>query len=120
MTYAHPDDLPAVQLSRQDQIWHYQLETAAGKRFFETCSGSQQALLMTCQWKISSTAEALRLILHCPNGQIQQRILNYIKPLGGQLAQFSPRAVIRITTPDTVATPLEIRVDELTAYGRPT
>ncbi|MEO1404102.1 MAG: hypothetical protein AAFV72_23025 [Cyanobacteria bacterium J06635_1] len=115
MTHAQADDLPPIQLSRQDRIWHYQLESATGRRFFETCSGSLQALLMTSQWKISSTAQALVLVIHCPQEQTKQRILNYVKPLGQQLAQFSPQAVLRITTPETVADPLEIRVDELTA-----
>ncbi|MEM9906749.1 MAG: hypothetical protein AAF921_17155 [Cyanobacteria bacterium P01_D01_bin.44] len=115
MTHAsfHADDLPPAQLSRQDRIWHYQLEAATGKRFFEICGGSLQALLMSCQWKVSSTAQALILEIHCPQPPTKQRVLNHIKPLGRQLAQFSPRAVIRITTPE--ADPLEIRVDELTA-----
>ena len=113
----HADDLPPTQLSRQDRIWHRQLEAVAGKRFFETCDGPVQAMLMTCQWKISSTAAALILVIQCSGERNKQRVLNYIKPLGRQLAKFSPHAVIRIVTPETTTAPLDIRVDELRAYG---
>ncbi|MGA7935376.1 MAG: hypothetical protein WCA35_17635 [Kovacikia sp.] len=111
-----PDDLPPVQITKLDEILLRQLEEAVAKRMYESCDGVTQSLLTTCEWGITITAAALSLVVTCPDTATYRRVLNFISPLGQQLKKFSNSAIIRVYSPLNGGEPVEIQVDEITAY----
>ncbi|GAB4324493.1 MAG: hypothetical protein OHK0047_08890 [Leptolyngbyaceae cyanobacterium] len=111
-----PDDLPPAEALQSDRALHQQLEEAVNKRFYEACDGVTQALLLNCQWSVTITAEALTLIIHCPDITTNWRVLNNIVAIGSVLAVFSPSARICVCPPPDSGIPLEVRVDEISVY----
>jgi len=103
------DDCP-LPPTTEDVLIRRQLERSLGRHFFEACSGSLQSLLMECGWTIR-LAEALTLVLHCPDAITNWRVLNRLSGLAEPLAQFSPLAKIRVYPPGT-GHPFEMRVNE--------
>lgn len=110
------DDLPPMGATSEDRVLLRKLEDSVGKHFYESCDGVTQALLMGCEWAIAITAEALTLIIDCPDQNTNWRVLNNIVPIGEKLGQFSQQAKIRVAPPAEVGAPFEIRVDELSIY----
>jgi hypothetical protein len=101
----------------QDQLLRGQLETAAGRLFYESCDGVTQSLLMKCHWYLTTHAVALTLVLECPSEAMCERLSNHVPVMGDRLAQLSPRGRIRICPPPELSTPIEIQVDELSTSG---
>lgn len=108
-----PDDLPPVEALQSDRTLHHYLEEAVNKRFYEACDGVTQALLLNCQWSITITAEALTLMIHCPDIATNWRVLNNVVPIGNVLQDFSPTGRIRVCPPPDSGIPVEVRVDEI-------
>ncbi len=108
-----PDDLSPSNFSAEDRELSRQLEAAARRYFYEACDGVTQALLLNCEWRLVSNAEACRLIVATEDTTTYGRILNNLAPLGTALSHFIPTARIRIFPPDAMGLPFEIRADEL-------
>jgi hypothetical protein len=94
-----------------------QLESYAGKSFYEACDGVTQALLVKCEWFITTVAIAPTLIINCPDMHTNRRILNHIGAIATYLEQqLSSQARIRVCPPEEMGEPIEIRVDEIGIY----
>ncbi len=111
-----PDDLPPTEPTRFDRILRRQLEESTGKRLYEQCDRTVQALLSSCEWYITTNASALTLVIVCADRVTNWRVLNNLVQIGSQLEQFSSRAKIRICPPMGMGTPFEMRVDEISVY----
>jgi hypothetical protein len=108
-----PDDLPPVVFTDRDRTLHHQLEEAVRKYFYEACDGVTQGLLMSLgsEWTVLIQAEALILMISCPEQSIHWRVLNNIEPLGNILRQFSPTAKIRVCLSGFSETATEICIN---------
>jgi hypothetical protein len=106
------DDLPPEPADPKDLVWQKELSTSVGKYFFQTCSGSLQALLMSCQWSLSrnSTNWVLKIASLDPN--TIERIHNSLKPLAQHLAHFSATAHLNLYLKGTDQDPLDISVEQ--------
>jgi hypothetical protein len=110
-------------ITPQDRQWSWQLETAIGRLFYESCDGVTQALLLRCDWYLT-TVPVLTLVVHCPDEAMYRRALNHVLPVGDRLAQFSLQARLRICSPDDLANlsetglppSFEIAVSDLPTY----
>jgi hypothetical protein len=111
----HPDDLPSNE--RSDGILLQQLESAITKRFYEACDGVTQALLMNCEWSVTTRAPALTLIIISPNLPTHGRVLNHLMMISTHLAPFTNRAKIRVCPPPGSEIPIEIWVGEVPVPG---
>lgn len=112
----HPDDLPPVELGAEDATLRRKLEESIGKRFYESCDGVTQSLLISCEWYVSNSSKGLVLVINCPDQVINWRVLNNVLPIGHCMAQFSQQARIRVCPPPGMGDPFEVRVDELSMY----
>ncbi|MGB3515122.1 MAG: hypothetical protein WBA43_01605 [Elainellaceae cyanobacterium] len=108
----HPDDSSPQDPSSLDQLLHRQLRQSVSRYFYESCDGVMQALLLSCQWQITTTADALTLVIHCPNPATHHRVLNYLPSLARYLARFGNTARIHIGSADSDAPALDIQVDD--------
>ena len=111
----HPDDLPSTEIS--DDILLHQLELAITKRFYEACDGVTQALLMNCEWSVTTRSPALTLIITSPDLPTHWRVLNHLVMIATHLTPFTSSARIRICPPVGTDIPLEIQVDKLPVLG---
>ena len=110
------DDRAPVQLSKDDKTMHRQLKEALSKSFYEACSGVVQALLLACEWHLTTDADALTLVIACPNMTINWRVLSNLSAIGNSLERFTPNAKICICPPLDMGIPFELRVDEISMY----
>lgn len=110
-----PEDHAPGSYSNLDVLLRRQLELSTRKHFFEACDGSTQSLLMECDWDMS-VAEALLLVIHCPDVLTNWRMLNRMTQMAETLSQFSPMAKIRICPPTGEGDPFDMRVDERSEY----
>jgi hypothetical protein len=110
------DDLPPAETTQLDRDLHRQLELSTSKHFYECCNGVLQALLLSCEWYIAINANALLLVIACPDQATTWRVLNHIVAIGGHLAQLSPHGRIRVCPPAGLGLPYDLRVDELSIY----
>jgi hypothetical protein len=108
----HPDDSAPQEPSSFDQLLHRQLRQSVARYFYESCDGVIQALLLSCQWQMTTTVDAFTLIIHCSSINTHHRVLNYLPSLARHLAQFSPTAHIRVVSPDAAAPALDVRADD--------
>jgi hypothetical protein len=106
---------PVTELS--DETLRQQLELAITKRFYETCDGVTQALLMNCDWAITTRAIALTLVITSFDSAIHWRVLNHLTIISTYLAPFTNKARIRVNPLTGSELPLEIRVDEMLVIG---
>ncbi len=90
-----------------------QLESAAGRWFYESCDGVTQALLLGCSWHLTTHAPALTLVIDCPSESMYWRVLNHLTALGDRLSHLSSQGYIRVCPPPELGTPVEMRVDAL-------
>jgi hypothetical protein len=111
-----PDDLPSTQTSAFDNKLRQQLDAAISKRFFEACNGGMQALLLKCEWSLTTQASALTLTIACPDLETNWRVLKQVIPLASLAEKFASSAKIRISPPPEVGSPYELRVDERSIY----
>lgn len=110
-----PEDRPPEMPTDLDVGLRRQLELSTSQHFFEACDGPTQSLLMECGWTIS-VAEVLMLVIHCPDAIKNWRVLGHIAAIAEPLAQFSPRAKIRVYPPLGTGAPFDMRVDERSEY----
>jgi hypothetical protein len=110
------DDQPPAQMGQPDQCLQRQLEECVTKHFYEACDGVTQGLLLRCEWRIASMADALTLEILCPDMMTNWRVLNNVVPLGNTLKQFVPSAKVRICPPADTGMPFEVRVDEVSVH----
>jgi hypothetical protein len=110
-----PDDLPAA--SALDETLRRELEFALSKYFYQACDGVIQALLMSCEWSITTQKNPLTLMIVCPDLGVRRRVLNHLVALTNCLEPFSSHAKICICLPLTLDDPLEISVNEVSVYG---
>lgn len=111
-----PDDLPSPEFGNDDKVLKRCLEESIRRYFYESCDGVMQGLLLRSEWSLTTTSDALTLVILCPDMITNWRVLNNIVPLGNKLGQFVSNAKIRICPPDGMGTPFEIRVDEISLY----
>lgn len=108
-----PDDLPPTKPTELDATLRRQLEEAITRRFYEACDGVTQALLCQYQWRITTEARALTLVIVCPDQAANWQILHNLEPLAKQLDRYSHHARIRVCPPAEMGSTFEIRVDEI-------
>lgn len=102
---------------QQNQRLHRQLETAAGRLFYESCDGVTQSLLMKCSWYLRTRAVVLTLELDCPTEALYERIKNHVASVGDRLLQLASHARIRICPPPEGGDLMEVEIDEFSDYG---
>jgi hypothetical protein len=107
------DFSPRQPFTQPDSLLHSQLEKALCRHFFEACEGTIQSLLVGCQWTVSLQCGELTLTLYCLSDGSYQRVFNSLKCLAQALKSFSPRAKIRIFSPQQDASPREFNVAEI-------
>lgn len=110
-----PEDLPPQTLTKADAALRRQLELSTRQHFFRACDPPAQSLLMESGWTIC-IVEVLTLVIHCPDMTCNWRVLNHIAAIADSLAQFSPRAKIRVYPPSGLEAPFDMRVDERSVY----
>lgn len=108
----HPDDFSPLRPTPLDQRLHQQLRKSVTRYFYEACDGMIQALLMKCRWSMTPTAEALMLVIECPDEMINRRVFDHLPALAQYLSLFGSTARIRICPPDSAGLPTEVRVDD--------
>ncbi len=110
-----PEDLPPNAITEADDALRRQLELSTSKYFFEACEGSMQSLLMECSWTITMT-DGPMLVIYCPDGLHNWRVLSAMTAIASTLAKFSPQAKIRVYPPEGNGAPFDMRVDERSVY----
>lgn len=116
LSFLPSDDCAPVQLGKDDQAMHRHLKEALSKGFYEACSGVIQALLLACEWHLTTEAHALTLVIACPNMTTNWRVLSNLAAIGQSLERFTPNAKICICPPVGMGIPFELRVDEIAMY----
>jgi hypothetical protein len=110
------DDHAPVQLGKDDKTMHRQLKEVLSKGFYEACGGVIQALLLACEWHLTTETHALTLVIVCPNMAVNWRVLSNLRAIGHSLERFTPNAKICICPPMGMGIPFELRVDEISIY----
>lgn len=114
--FNHDDDLTPIQLTSADIILRQQLESSISKFFYSACDRSIQGLLSRCRWYFTNHAQAITLVIECPDEVTNWRILQKLVAMGTWLEQFVSSAKIRVCPPESQGAPFEMRVDELSVY----
>ena len=110
------EDARPLQPSSADIVLRQQLESSLGKFFFEKCDNTIKDLLSDCRWYVTNNANAMTLVIECPNHNTNWLILEKVVPMASLLKNMTSSAKIRICPPDSNTTPHEIRVDEVSVY----
>ncbi|TBR61860.1 hypothetical protein B4U84_14145 [Westiellopsis prolifica IICB1] len=110
------DDLHPLQLTSADIILRQQLENSISCYFYNACDRTIQKLLSSCRWYILSHANALTLVVECPDQITNWRVLQKIVPMAAILGDIINSAKIRVCPPKKQGLPFEMRVDELAVY----
>ncbi|MBF2065937.1 MAG: hypothetical protein IGS39_16180 [Calothrix sp. C42_A2020_038] len=111
-----PDDMPPAIISQLDKMMQVELERSIGRCVYEDCDRITQALLLNCQWYITSEASTLRLTIDCPDVVSYWHIVSNIPQIGSRLERFSKNAKVRVYPPTGKGMPFEISVNEISAY----
>lgn len=111
-----PEDMPPTEATQIDRILRWQLERSTGRCFFEACDQITRALLSCCQWYITTDDGILALVIDCPDIVNYWHIVSNIPPIGNRLERFASNAKIRVYPPPGKGTPIEISVNEISAY----
>ncbi|NDJ23682.1 hypothetical protein GS682_18965 [Nostoc sp. B(2019)] len=116
MYYFNSDDSHPIQPTSADIILRQQLEYSISKYFYEACDRTIQNLLSSCRWYVTTHANALTLVIECPDQVTNWRVLQKIVPMGTLLYGIISSAKIRVCPPESQGVPFEMRVDELSVY----
>ncbi|MDP5338718.1 MAG: hypothetical protein NWQ28_09110 [Nodularia sp. (in: cyanobacteria)] len=114
--YFNSDDSHPKQPTSADIILRQQLEDSISKYFYEGCDRIIQNLLSNCRWYVTTRANAMTLVIECPDQVTNWRVLRQIVPMGTLLNSIISSAKIRVCPPDSQGIPFEMRVDELSVY----
>ncbi|WP_445630357.1 hypothetical protein [Nostoc sp. DSM 114167] len=116
MYYFNNDDSHPIQPTSADIILRQQLEDSISRYFYDACDRTIQNLLSDCRWYVTTHANALTLVIECPDQVINWRVLQKIVPMGTLLYGIVSSAKIRVCPPESQGVPFEMRVDELSVY----
>ncbi|MEH1794398.1 hypothetical protein [Nostoc sp.] len=116
MYYFNSDDSHPIQPTSADIILRQQLEDSISRYFYEACDRTIQNLLSDCRWYVTTDANALTLVIECPDQVTNWRVLQKIVPMGTLLYGIVSSAKIRVCPPESQGVPFEMRVDELSVY----
>ncbi|MEH2290277.1 hypothetical protein [Nostoc sp.] len=116
MYYLNSDDSHPIQPTSADIILRQQLEDSISRYFYDACDRMIQNLLSNCRWYVTTHANALTLVIECPDTVTNWRILQQIVPMGTLLYGIISSAKIRVCPPEIQGIPFEMRVDELSVY----
>ncbi|TVP62825.1 MAG: hypothetical protein EA343_09820 [Nodularia sp. (in: Bacteria)] len=114
--YYNSDDFHPKQPTSADIILRQQLEDSISKYFYDGCDRIIQNLLSNCRWYVTTRANAMTLVIECPDQVTNWRVLRQIVPMGTLLNSIISSAKIRVCPPDSQGVPFEMRVDELSVY----
>ncbi|MCM0591650.1 MAG: hypothetical protein HEQ35_22175 [Gloeotrichia echinulata IR180] len=114
--YSNQDDSHPIQLTSADIILRQQLEYSISKYFYAACDRPIQNLLSNCRWYVTTHANAMTLVIECPDQVTNWRILQQMVPMGTLLNTMVSSAKIRVCPPEIQGIPFEMRVDELSVY----
>jgi hypothetical protein len=110
------DDSHPMQPTSADIILRQQLEYSISRYFYDGCDHIIQNLLSNCRWYVTTRANAMTLVIECPDQVTNWRVLQKIVPMGTLLNSIISSAKIRVCPPDIQGIPFEMRVDELAVY----
>jgi hypothetical protein len=113
--FLSPDDLPA-EVTEDDRILRRQLDETLTQRFGQLCDEFTKSLLSPCDWYVTTYANAVTLVINCPDSATNWRLLHHVQTLSTQLEPFSQSAKIRVCPPAGTGAPFEIRIDERSIY----
>ncbi|MBE9199926.1 MULTISPECIES: hypothetical protein [unclassified Nodularia (in: cyanobacteria)] len=114
--YFNSDDSHPKQPTSADIILRQQLEYSISRYFYDGCDRIIQNLLSNCRWYVTTRANAMTLVIECPDQVTNWRVLRQIVPMGTLLNSIISSAKIRVCPPDSQGIPFEMRVDELSVY----
>ncbi|HYW20362.1 MAG TPA: hypothetical protein VE956_13835 [Nodularia sp. (in: cyanobacteria)] len=114
--YFNSDDSHPKQPTSADIILRQQLEYSISRYFYDGCDRIIQNLLSNCRWYVTTRANAMTLVIECPDQVTNWRVLRQIVPMGTLLNSIISSAKIRVCPPDSQGLPFEMRVDELSVY----
>ncbi|MBD2499797.1 hypothetical protein [Anabaena azotica] len=110
------DDSHPMQPTSADIMLRQQLEYSLSKYFYEGCDRTLQNLLSNCRWYVTTQANAMTLVIECPDQVTNWRVLQKLVPMGKLINQIVSSAKIRVCPPESEGVPFEMRVDELSVY----
>ncbi|MDM9379712.1 hypothetical protein QUB80_03215 [Chlorogloeopsis sp. ULAP01] len=110
------DDSHPNQLTSADIILRQQLENSISTYFYDACDRTIQNLLSICRWYVITCANAMTLVIECPDQITNWRVLQKIVPMATVLGEIISSAKIRVCPPVNLGMPFEMRVDELSVY----
>ncbi len=110
------DDSHPIQLTSADIILRQQLEHSIGRYFHNACDRAIQTLLSSCRWYVTTHANALTLVIECPDPITNWRVLQKMVAMATVLGEIVSSAKIRVCPPEKEGMPFEMRVDELSVY----
>ena len=110
------DDSHPMQPTSADIILRQQLEYSISRYFYDGCDRIIQNLLSNCRWYVTTRANAMTLVIECPDQVTNWRVLQKIVPMGTLLNSIISSAKIRVCPPDIQGIPFEMRVGELAVY----
>jgi hypothetical protein len=117
LRFLPPEDMPPTEATQIDKILRLQLERSTGRCFFEACDQITKALLYSCQWYIMTDDNGiLTLVIDCPDIVTYWHIVSNIPPIGNRLERFASNAKIRVYPPFGKGTPIDVSVNEISAY----
>jgi hypothetical protein len=99
-----------------DQQLQLDLDEMTRQYFFNACDPLLQSLLAQCEWRLTSQAKALTLIIVCPTMVLNWLILEKMAAFATVLGGFAESSLMRIYPPMGYGAPLEMRVDERSIY----
>jgi hypothetical protein len=111
-----PDDLPPIEVTKQDGMLHLELEQSVGRCFYQACDRITQVLLSNCQWYLTTSNTTLTLVIDSPDIISYWHIVSNIPQLGNRLERFTSNGKIRVYPPFGKGMPVEISVNEISAY----
>jgi hypothetical protein len=115
-SFLPPEDMPPTEATEIDRILRWQLERSTGRCFFEACDRITRALLYSCQWYITTNDGILTLVIDCPDIVTYWHIVSNIPQIGNRLERFASNAKITVHPPFGKGAPIEVSVNEISAY----
>lgn len=92
------------------------LDQVTRQHFFSACNPLLQSILSQCEWRITTQAKALTLIIVCPTLVLNWLVLEKMANFAAVLEGFAESSMIRVHPPVGCGSPLEMRVDERSLY----
>ncbi len=110
------NDLYPVSPAKFGSPAHPIFDKDSAHHFYKSCDHDTQGLLWNCTWGFITTTDFLTLLIKCPSTEVYWHILTSLSVLADRMALFSYQARIRVYPPIGQGSPLEVGVEEITAY----